>query len=145
MGLSMKTSHIEAELAAETDSAWVQRLPGWFVAACSPAQTADERERWLARWRALDHAGKAQAETPNRLLRGRTRARERRRPLGGGHDREVGPRQLSHATFRTVADHLADDRHASVDGGRRVVHVRRNLSDITCGRRFRICCGTVNT
>ena len=44
------------------DSSWVQRLPGWFVSACSPPQTADERERWLVRWRALDRAGKAAAE-----------------------------------------------------------------------------------
>ncbi|WP_265523612.1 hypothetical protein [Oerskovia flava] len=44
------------------DSEWAQRLPGWFVGACSAPQTADERERWLARWRTLDRAGKAQAE-----------------------------------------------------------------------------------
>ncbi len=44
------------------NAAWVQKLPGWFVAACSPEQAADERERWLVRWRALDRAGKTQAE-----------------------------------------------------------------------------------
>jgi hypothetical protein len=44
------------------NSAWVQRLPGWFVSACSPPQSVDEREAWLARWRALDRAGKAAAE-----------------------------------------------------------------------------------
>ena len=44
------------------DPAWVQRLPGWFVSACSPPQTAEESAAWLARWRALDRAGKAAAE-----------------------------------------------------------------------------------
>lgn len=47
---------------APGNPAWVQALPGWFVAACSPEQTDDERETWLARWRALDRAGKAAAE-----------------------------------------------------------------------------------
>lgn len=44
------------------DAEWSERLPDWFVAACSPELTGEERERWLAHWRALDRAGKVRAE-----------------------------------------------------------------------------------
>lgn len=37
-------------------------VPAWFVQACAPEPTAAERERWLAWWRTLDHAGKVVAE-----------------------------------------------------------------------------------
>lgn len=41
---------------------WIQRLPGWFVAACTPEPTAAEREEWLVRWRALDREERVRAE-----------------------------------------------------------------------------------
>jgi hypothetical protein len=51
-----------ADGAGHDSAFWVQRLPDWFVAACSSPQSPEERAAWLARWRALDRAGKAQAE-----------------------------------------------------------------------------------
>ncbi|WP_332642330.1 hypothetical protein [Aeromicrobium sp.] len=44
------------------DPEWSSRLPRWFVDACSPQMSDEERERWLTHWRSLDRAGKAQAE-----------------------------------------------------------------------------------
>jgi hypothetical protein len=40
----------------------MSRLPRWFVTSCAPQPTPEERELWLAHWRALDQAGKAEAE-----------------------------------------------------------------------------------
>ena len=37
----------------ESESASPSRLPAWFVQACAPAQSEEDRARWLAWWRAL--------------------------------------------------------------------------------------------
>jgi hypothetical protein len=41
---------------------WSSLLPTWFLAACAPARSREETERWLAWWRTLQPADKARAE-----------------------------------------------------------------------------------
>jgi hypothetical protein len=40
---------------------WAQVLPGWFVDGCSPTESRDEAEKWLAWWRSLPLAEQAKA------------------------------------------------------------------------------------
>lgn len=37
-------------------------LPDWFVNACAPEPSPEERRRWLEWWRSLDHPAKVAAE-----------------------------------------------------------------------------------
>ncbi len=82
-GLAVVTGSVDGEPAAEvlqrakevmrrvievdasdwpTEEQWAERLPGWFVQACPPEQTEQEQQDWLAWWRSLDAAARAEAE-----------------------------------------------------------------------------------
>jgi hypothetical protein len=45
---------------------WTERLPAWFVQACAPERTQDEKQQWLTWWRGLDLEGRAVAERDRR-------------------------------------------------------------------------------
>lgn len=46
-----------------TAEQWNSILPGWFVAACAPEQSAEESVKWLTWWRTLPPAEQARAES----------------------------------------------------------------------------------
>lgn len=45
---------------------WAQVLPVWFVDGCSPTESRDEAEKWLAWWRSLPQAEQAVAASERR-------------------------------------------------------------------------------